>query len=435
MNVRTLRQYWKPALLTGVLVLLSSAVRLNVVVAGFRISPAVIFYPVLIMTLGLRVPVLLTALLTAMTVFSGRLAMEIIEDSAAADALSVLPGALFYLFYGLLFGALVRDRKRVRLNVLFIVTAVCDFVSNIAEVLLRVALGHAALPKIEVYFQLASIALMRSVVAVVLVFLVRLYHTYLSREEHENRYRRLLLLTSSLKNETYLMRKNSNKIEAVMKDAYSLYEDLAGSDIPEDLRKRSLRITSEVHDIKKDYLRIIQGIEKEIDLEISEESFDGGLPLSDILSILVETEEAVCMEKGLNILFRTEGNDRIQIRAHVALMSVLHNLVNNAVEAVAAEKKEGTVTIRERIDGERLLVSVTDDGPGIAEKHLPRIFDMGFSTKFDPETGNIFRGVGLSGVKEIVETQMHGTIRVESGTDSGTTFTLDLPLEAQMKEA
>ncbi|MBQ6903329.1 MAG: histidine kinase, partial [Lachnospiraceae bacterium] len=80
---------------------------------------------------------------------------------------------------------------------------------------------------------------------------------YLSREEHENRYRRLLLLTSSLKNETYLMRKNSNKIEAVMKDAYSLYEDLAGSGIPEDLRKRSLRITSEVHDIKKDYLRII----------------------------------------------------------------------------------------------------------------------------------------------------------------------------------
>ena len=46
-----------------------------------------------------------------------------------------------------------------------------------------------------------------------------------------------------------------------------------------------------------------------------------------------------------------------------------------------------------------------------------------------------FRGVGLSGVKEIVETQMHGTIRVESGADSGTTFTLDLPLEAQMKEA
>ena len=54
---------------------------------------------------------------------------------------------------------------------------------------------------------------------------------------------------------------------------------------------------------------------------------------------------------------------------------------------------------------------------------------MGFSTKFDPETGNIFRGVGLSGVKEIVETQMNGTIRVESSAGSGTTFTLDLPLE------
>ena len=120
MNVRALREYWKPALLTGVLVLLSSVVRLNFVIAGFRISPAVIFYPVLIMTLGLHAPVMVTALLTAAAVFSGRLAMEIIEDRAAADGLSVLPGALFYLLYGLLFGALVRDRKRVRLNVLFI---------------------------------------------------------------------------------------------------------------------------------------------------------------------------------------------------------------------------------------------------------------------------------------------------------------------------
>lgn len=426
MNARTPGPYWKAALLTGVLVLLSSAVRLNLVVAGFRISPAVIFYPVLIITLGLRTPVMVTACVTAATVFSGRAVVELLDDSASADVLRVLPGALFYLFYGLLFGALVRDRKRVELNVLFIVTAACDLLSNVAEVVIRVALGDAAFPHIETYLQLAAIALMRSVVAVVLVFLVRLYHTYLSREEHEARYRRLLLLTGSLKNETYLMRKNSNKIEAVMKDAYSLYEDLAGSDIPDELRARSLRITSEVHDIKKDYLRIIQGIEKEIDLEISGESFDRGLSLADILSIIVETEDTACAEKGLRIQFRTEGNDQIQIRAHVALMSVLHNLVNNAVESIAADKKEGTVLIRERIEKDRLLISVTDDGPGISEKHLPHIFDMGFSTRFDPETGNIFRGVGLPGVKEIAESQMDGTIRVQSIPGEKTTFELDL---------
>jgi len=49
------------------------------------------------------------------------------------------------------------------------------------------------------------------------------------------------------------------------------------------------------------------------------------------------------------------------------------------------------------------MISVCDDGPGISEKNLPRVFQHGFSTKFDQITGNIYRGVGLSGVKSVVE--------------------------------
>ena len=52
---------------------------------------------------------------------------------------------------------------------------------------------------------------------------------------------------------------------------------------------------------------------------------------------------------------------------------------------------------------------------------------MGFSTKFDYKTGNIYRGVGLSGVKMTLEEQLGGTITVQSSLGEYTTFTVEIP--------
>ena len=90
------------------------------------------------------------------------------------------------------------------------------------------------------------------------------------KEEHENRYRRLFLMTTGLKNEIYFMKKNSEEIESVMSNAYRLYERLSAMDVPDDMKKMSLSIARDVHEIKKDYIRIIQGIEQEISEEYDE---------------------------------------------------------------------------------------------------------------------------------------------------------------------
>ena len=72
------------------------------------------------------------------------------------------------------------------------------------------------------------------------------------------------------------------------------------------------------------------------------------------------------------------------------------------------------------------MVSVSDNGSGIAAENLPRIFDPFFTTKA-PGKGT---GLGMSIAREIV--QKHGgTIAVESAPGKGTSFTLTLPAPAQ----
>ena len=83
----------------------------------------------------------------------------------------------------------------------------------------------------------------------------------------------------------------------------------------------------------------------------------------------------------------------------------------------------------DRGTGPTQLLAVEDDGPGIREKHLPNIFEMGYSTKFDEKTGNIYRGVGLCGVKNAVEEQFKGSISVESKEGKGTKFLIEIPAE------
>ncbi|MDP3832788.1 MAG: ATP-binding protein [Hydrogenophaga sp.] len=106
-----------------------------------------------------------------------------------------------------------------------------------------------------------------------------------------------------------------------------------------------------------------------------------------------------------------------------AIIGVLINLLSNAAHAVQAARREQpriAVTVAQR--GERLSVSVRDNGSGIAPENLGRVFEPFFTTR-DVGAG---LGLGLSVSYGIV--QRHGgTLAVESEAGSWTEFTFDLP--------
>lgn len=100
----------------------------------------------------------------------------------------------------------------------------------------------------------------------------------------------------------------------------------------------------------------------------------------------------------------------------------LLNLLNNALEAVRG-KGDGRVVVATESGGDAISVRIADNGPGIPPDLQTKIFDVFVSTKGDAGTG-----LGLAVVRKIVH-EHTGEISVRSDPNTGTEFTLRLPIE------
>ncbi len=121
------------------------------------------------------------------------------------------------------------------------------------------------------------------------------------------------------------------------------------------------------------------------------------------------------------------GDEPLVVRCDpVRIEQTLTNLVSNAIKY---SPRGGTVQLVARRDGDMASVSVSDQGIGIDEPNLPRIWEpfqrTGVSSESIPGVG-----LGLWTSKRIAEAH-HGTLTVESKPAEGSTFTLSLPLAAQ----
>jgi signal transduction histidine kinase len=96
-------------------------------------------------------------------------------------------------------------------------------------------------------------------------------------------------------------------------------------------------------------------------------------------------------------------------------------ILKNAVDAI---KDNGEIKIKTAELDENLRIEISDDGTGIPQENIARIFDPGFTTK----GVKVGVGLGLSICYKIIVDEHRGHIDVSSEPDKGTTFTINLPI-------
>ncbi len=409
----------KHTLLIAACVALASQFNLSYFVKGFIITLSVILLPIFLYNYDELNPIIvgfatgiISPLFRGIIVYLGNKDINLTIELVGPDV-------FFYFTYGIVF--YIAYYKGVKKDITrFVLSAsTCDFLSNIVEMSIRTRVTDMSFLIIK---DLIIIATVRAFIILGIVVSIKHYRSFLIKEEHESRYRKLMLLTSGFKSEIYFMNKNISQIERVMKKSYNAYKMIFDNNYPRELKNLSLDIAKDVHEIKKDYLRIIKGLDA-----ISKDKIDySKMSLKDIVNILETDIKEYIKANNLDISINFSIRTSFYIEKHFYLMSILNNLINNSIESIGKMKK-GILKLIIYETNQDYVFEVKDNGKGIKESDLDYIYNPGFSTKFDETTGNIERGIGLALVKDLIKGTFNGSITVRSEPKKGTTFMINIP--------
>ncbi len=143
----------------------------------------------------------------------------------------------------------------------------------------------------------------------------------------------------------------------------------------------------------------------------------------NVLNIFI----SMAATKSIDLTYEIKSNARFFIADKNSLMTIIRNLVNNALKFT---NKNGAVQINTQQENNQVCISVSDNGVGIAEDRMISLFkivDNKSTWGTEREKG---LGIGLSLVYEFVKLNK-GTIKVESTENLGTTFKVYLPMDPE----
>jgi signal transduction histidine kinase len=144
-----------------------------------------------------------------------------------------------------------------------------------------------------------------------------------------------------------------------------------------------------------------------------------------VLNLSETLENTIFLYQSVNIKLYKDNRPIYISGDNKKIISVLNNLINNAIEA-SNENSTDEIVVRLEEKNNMAILSITDSGSGIPKEVQEKVFEPNFTTK------NSGTGLGLAMSKQIV-TDLNGSILFTSEVNIGTTFILSIPLLKKTK--
>ncbi|NYC00974.1 two-component system sensor histidine kinase YcbA [Clostridium beijerinckii] len=375
----------------------------GVIVIGLIFSISENIYPVLIgiITGTITASIRSIGLLMSSSSYSNDIIMQF------------MPAAIFYIIYGILGTIFPLARRNKSIIHLYLSLVSFDIICNTAEILVRNMFSISTIKVIIVT------ALVRAFIQCSAFLIYKYQKLYIKTLEHQKRYAELNLMVSKIYAEAFYLQKSTNDLNTIMREAYNLYEMNKDK---EEFSVKALSLAQNAHEIRKNNDRVLRGINQLVQ-NVEKAEY---MSMSEIFCIISDNTKRQIDNANSNIFIKFKLEEDYSIKRYYDIFAILNNLIINAIEACSGDNM---INVIGKISQKELLLDVSDNGTGIDKDVLPYIFNIGFSTKFNEETGAMSTGIGLCHVKNLLE-NLGGSIEVESDIDRGTKFLVKIPLSS-----
>lgn len=375
-----------------------------------------------------QLPYIITGMATGVVVLLFRTVMDAALRSGLTLEQSLgshCSAMVYYMVFGLLMSAIKSRIDAFHPLVLGAIAALIDLLSNELELLTRLIVLDSATFRLNEWTYLMAIAVLRTYFTTGVYSSISVSQLRIREREQKERTRQLLGFGSGLYGEVFYLKKSIGTLEQVTLDSFGLYRELKDGEGTQPYSRQVLAITQQLHEVKKDSQRILAGLVKLVEREVT-----GDMPLPEIVRFTVNSNAKYAEMLGKRIDFHTHITAGYTTDSYIPLLTLLNNLTANAVEVI---KGTGSIRLDAYEQGEMTVLTVTDSGSGIGKRDLELLFEPGFTTKFDDE-GIAATGIGLSHVRDIVN-MFGGSITVQPESESGgAKFQIKVPSAKLRKE-
>lgn len=181
-----------PVFILSLIVVIAAQIHFSLLHSNFKISVGIICFPVFLCLLD-NVSLIPVSVLSGLGVFLARLCFHSYEIGGARNAFTACyPEIFFYISYGILLNFYAGKHKPFYdMPISLLPFFLMDYGANICELVMRSDVPFFSL---RIHLWMLVVAVMRSLLVVLCLYLFRQYHQVLVRNEHAERYRKLMSL-------------------------------------------------------------------------------------------------------------------------------------------------------------------------------------------------------------------------------------------------